>query len=252
MRRRPGISGLQRQQAVRSAAADVGELAKETQQVAMAEQMKAFQENLAAFAIKHRTDVNKSPAFRASFHKMCRDIGVDPLASNKGFWSEALGLGEFYFELGVQVAEACMSTRLETGGIVPLDTLVRRVNERRGSAAQQVSADDVKQAVARLGKLGSTFRLEMVSGRYLVRSVPGELSADAAAAIDAAAADDDGAVSEAQLSARFGSGVSGAVRARETLEKLMRDGMAWVDDQREVGKRWYYVPAASERWADVL
>jgi len=32
---------------------------------------------------------------------MCANIGVDPLASNKGFWAELLGIGDFYYELGM-------------------------------------------------------------------------------------------------------------------------------------------------------
>jgi ESCRT-II complex subunit VPS22 len=32
---------------------------------------------------------------------MCAKVGVDPLASNKGFWAELLGIGDFYYELGV-------------------------------------------------------------------------------------------------------------------------------------------------------
>ncbi len=31
--------------------------------------------------------------------------GVDPLASGKGFWAELLGVGDFYFELTVQVRD---------------------------------------------------------------------------------------------------------------------------------------------------
>ena len=34
---------------------------------------------------------------------MCSNIGVDPLASNKGVWAQLLGFGDFYYELGVQV-----------------------------------------------------------------------------------------------------------------------------------------------------
>ena len=34
---------------------------------------------------------------------MCQKIGVDPLASHKGFWAQLLGVGDFYYELGVQV-----------------------------------------------------------------------------------------------------------------------------------------------------
>lgn len=28
---------------------------------------------------------------------------MDPLASNKGFWAQVLGVGDFYYELAVQV-----------------------------------------------------------------------------------------------------------------------------------------------------
>ncbi|CBI26612.3 unnamed protein product, partial [Vitis vinifera] len=30
---------------------------------------------------------------------MCAKVGVDPLALNKGFWVELLGIGDFYYEL---------------------------------------------------------------------------------------------------------------------------------------------------------
>ena len=36
---------------------------------------------------------------------MCASIGVDPLASGKGFWSNMLDIGDFYYELGVQIVE---------------------------------------------------------------------------------------------------------------------------------------------------
>ena len=42
----------------------------------------------------------KNPAFRSQFHEMCTKVGVDPLASNKGFWAELLGIGDFYYEFG--------------------------------------------------------------------------------------------------------------------------------------------------------
>lgn len=35
-----------------------------------------------------RDDIRKDPAFRAQFHVMCANIGVDPLASNKGVWAQ--------------------------------------------------------------------------------------------------------------------------------------------------------------------
>ena len=34
---------------------------------------------------------------------MCKEIGVDPLSSNKGFWVEKLGVGDFYYQVGVSI-----------------------------------------------------------------------------------------------------------------------------------------------------
>ena len=40
------------------------------------------------------------------FLQMCAPLGVDPLqASKKSFWSQLLGMGDFYHELAVKVAE---------------------------------------------------------------------------------------------------------------------------------------------------
>ena len=47
--------------------------------------------------------------------EMCASIGVDPLASSKGFWSEMLGFGDFYYELSVQIVEVCMAASHRTG-----------------------------------------------------------------------------------------------------------------------------------------
>lgn len=54
---------------------------------------------------------------------MCANVGVDPLASNKGMWAQLLGFGDFYYELGVQVVEACLATRSMNGGLMDLDSL---------------------------------------------------------------------------------------------------------------------------------
>ena len=39
-------------------------------------------------------------------------IGVDPLASSKGFWAEILGVGDFYYELGIVIVQVrhCLFT----------------------------------------------------------------------------------------------------------------------------------------------
>ena len=77
-----------------------------------------------------REDIRKDPVFRAQFHTMCANIGVDPLASNKGVWAQVLGFGDFYYELGVQIVEACLASRSLNGGLMDMHSLMRYVAVR--------------------------------------------------------------------------------------------------------------------------
>ena len=81
----------------------------------------------AGLAAACRDDIRKDPVFRAQFHTMCANIGVDPLASNKGVWAQVLGFGDFYYELGVQIVEACLATRSLNGGLMDMQSLMRYV-----------------------------------------------------------------------------------------------------------------------------
>jgi ESCRT-II complex subunit VPS22 len=71
----------------------------------MTAQLKEFKANLEQFAVKHRKEISKNPVFRSQFLKMCSQLGVDPLSSNKGFWTEVLGVGDFYYEIAVSPGE---------------------------------------------------------------------------------------------------------------------------------------------------
>jgi len=42
---------------------------------------------------------------------------VDFFLASKGFWSKMLGVGDFYYELGVQIVEVCMATSHRNGGM---------------------------------------------------------------------------------------------------------------------------------------
>lgn len=39
-----------------------------------------------------------------------------PSSAGKGFWSEMLGVGDFYYELGVQIIEVCLALKHRNGG----------------------------------------------------------------------------------------------------------------------------------------
>lgn len=61
---------------------------------------------LTDFAKKHQNEIQNDPVFRQRFLQMCAPLGVDPLqASKKSFWGQLLGMGDFYHELAVKVAE---------------------------------------------------------------------------------------------------------------------------------------------------
>ncbi|PQQ04768.1 hypothetical protein Pyn_16383 [Prunus yedoensis var. nudiflora] len=96
----------------------------------MKEQLTTFRTQLEDFAQKHKNDIRKNPAFRSQFHNMCTKVGVDPLASNKGFWAELLGIGDFYFELGVQIVDICLARRPHNGGLINLKELCNMLRQR--------------------------------------------------------------------------------------------------------------------------
>lgn len=49
----------------------------------MSEGLETFKQSLEEFARKHKKEINENPVFRRDFHKMCLDIGVDPLACTR-------------------------------------------------------------------------------------------------------------------------------------------------------------------------
>lgn len=118
----------------------------------MSKQLETFKSNLEEFASKHKQEIRKNSQFRVQFQEMCATIGVDPLAckknpdcfshvfphflcketssdalkyllfssstAGKGFWSEMLGVGDFYYELGVQIIEVCLALKHRNGGLI--------------------------------------------------------------------------------------------------------------------------------------
>uniref|UniRef100_A0A0D3A6T8 Vacuolar protein sorting-associated protein n=1 Tax=Brassica oleracea var. oleracea TaxID=109376 RepID=A0A0D3A6T8_BRAOL len=178
MRRRPGIGGLQKAAAARDQYRLLGENVAKLRTDMMKEQLATFKSQLEEFARKHKNDIRKNPAFRAQFHEMCAKVGVDPLASNKGFWAELLGIGDFYYELGVQIIEVCMLTRSLNGGLISLQELSSHLRQRRKKDREAVTEDDCLRAISKLKVLGSGFEVITIGKKKLVRSVPTELNKD--------------------------------------------------------------------------
>lgn len=99
----------------------VSKKAEELKAVSVSSAMETVEKleiHLAKFAKKHKHAIQQDPAFRAKFLEMCGPLGVDPLSAEKGFWGSMLGIGEFYYELSVKVAEVCLASRSRNGGII--------------------------------------------------------------------------------------------------------------------------------------
>lgn len=222
---------------------------------------------------------------------MCANIGVDPLADNRssssssgggvgfslgkgsaggggeGWWSEILGLGDWYLELAVQIVDICVSTRPRNGGLSEMSELVRLLGKLRNRSSSQgdndgvvaaIAEEDVVRAIRTLKPLGAGYEVLQVpssssassSGRRtLVRSVPRELDADQGIVLGIAASSEPiaGRVMESGLVRRTGW-TRERERARAALENmLVRDGLCWVDEQDEREGRAFWVVSVM-RW----
>ncbi|KAG1326504.1 vacuolar protein sorting-associated protein 22 [Cocos nucifera] len=240
MRRRAGISGLQSAAAARDQYRLVGENVAKIRTDLMKEQLATFRSQLEEFARKHKNDIRKNPTFRTQFHEMCAKVGVDPLASNKGFWAELLGIGDFYYELGVQIVEICLATRSHNGGLINLQELCSLLCQRRKTAREAVSEDDCLRAISKLKALGSGFEVITVLKKKLVRSVPTELNKDHNEILEVAQAQGYVTVEEIVKRLSWPSG-----RAIDALETLLEEGLAMIDDGHRDGKRLYWFPCVA-------
>lgn len=208
MRRGVGIGAIQARQKLDAAAKDHGSALTADRMEHVESQIAAFEANLAEFARKYRTEINKNPEFRRAFARMTTSIGVDPLASSKGFWGKMLGVGDFYYELGVQIVDVCFSTRASNGGLISLSELTVRLSRMRGGASaraassaatassaaagsgasssaaaagskhERITSDDVLKAIEKLAVMGGGYRIVRVGAEPYVVSVPYELNAD--------------------------------------------------------------------------
>ncbi|KAK4886246.1 hypothetical protein RN001_002517 [Aquatica leii] len=226
MRRRAGVGAIQKQKLEQEKYKDKGNEIQENQFEQMTKQLDVFKVNLEEFAVKHKNEIRKNAQFRKQFQDMCASIGVDPLASGKGFWS-VLGIGDFYYELAVQIVEVCLSTTYKNGGLISLSELRSRLIKARGQARK-------------LKIFGSGFSVVPVGkGQYMVQSVPVELSMDHTAIIQQVANSNQAFTSVYLLREQLNWESN---RAQKALDHLLDEGLVWVDVQ-DVHEKLYYFPS---------
>ncbi len=225
MRRKAGVAGIQKRQSESTQYMAVGRQLEDTKLSHVSELIQTFSASLTAFAEKHRHQINSDPQFRMQFHKMCNSIGVDPLASNKSYWSDLLGFGNFYFELGVVIIQASMSLKAKNGGMSSIDEILRYIKSSTSIGKKnEITEDDVLRAVEKLGILGNGIRVVTVKGAKYLVTVPMELNNDHEDLF--ALAQDGGFISESEAIHSLGWTKP---RFDTIIQKLLREGFVWLD-----------------------
>lgn len=238
MRRRAGVGAIQKKTLEQEKYKDKGSVLQENQLEQLGKQMEQFRANLEDFAKQHRKDIKQDPQFRRQFQAMCAAIGVDPLSSSKGFWS-VLGMGDFYFELAVQIIEVCMATSNKNGGLIGLEELRTRLIRARGQRKehQEITADDLRIAAKKLRSLGGGFSVVEVSkGHFLVQSVPVELSMDHTMVLQTAESRKTAFVNSSILQSELQWHPE---RVQKALDFILQAGLAWIDVQGSETSYWF-------------
>eukprot|EP00731_Ephydatia_muelleri_P007663 Em0004g1a len=138
--------------------------------------------------------------------------------------------------LVVQIIEICLATRDRNGGLMSFDELRKRVLATSGKTRQGCQ-DDLARAIKKLHLLGSGFAVITAGSHRLVQSVPGELSMDHSTVFQKAEA-----TSYTSLEILMKDLGWTEQRARATLDHLVAEGMAWVDQQDNSGTVLYWFP----------
>ena len=197
------------------------------------ETVEKLQVKLAEFAKEHRSKIQDDPAFRSQFLKMCGPLGVDPLVSQKGFWAKTLGvgIGDFYYELSVKVAEVCFATRSRNGGIIALTEVLDTLNRKKAL----YNVGDIQIAVKKLSALGGGFRIIELGKSEMIVSVPTELDQDHMSVMSLAQGG-QGCVTIDDIMQQLKWPED---RAERAITLMLQEGMAWKDQYHGISFYWF-------------
>lgn len=208
-------------------------------------QMGEFRTNLERFAQKYKKDIKKNGEFRRHFQQMCAVAGVDPLRSSANFWVKLLGVGDFYYELAIQIAEVFLSTSHKNGGIMTVEELLSRVLASRNvsknanlRSTDSITIEDLLEAIKKLKVLGSNIREIPSKNSYIIHATPAELNSDHID-ISQSAHSTGGYVSRASLGEKLGWSDE---RIQKALDELIMEGVVWLDTQGPNNETLYWFP----------
>ncbi|KAJ1839926.1 ESCRT II complex subunit Dot2 [Coemansia sp. RSA 2703] len=237
MRRAVGIGGLRRKEAERQALSRKGNELAQREIEKLQEQISLMKDNLEVFVREHQKDIRNNPVFRVQVQRMCQLIGVDPLASRKGYLAELLGVGDFYCELGIQIIDICVATRSMNGGLMDLDELRERLIRRRLKGSEPVVEDDIRRAINQLKPLSGGYRIVTFGKRKMVQSVAREMNSDQSTVLTLAEYTSKFNIEDVRVA--FGWDED---RIHSCIDDMLRSGIIWIDSYNDAHPE-YWVPA---------
>jgi ESCRT-II complex subunit VPS22 len=230
--RKAGIKGIKQQQQKRQQFQQKSNQVFADYSEQLSTSLELLKQNLEEFALKHQAEIKNNPVFRQKFHEMCMQVGVDPLSSNKSFWTKVLGFGDFYYQIALQVVQICMITREMNGGLIEWSELKSRMETLRGRYAQPISDQDLVQALKCLGPFGDGFGILEMGTKKMVRSIPQETNMDGLAVL--AKIEDKGVTAE-QLQVMLGWSHE---RCQVVLDSFVQQAICWIDLQNDPPAYW--------------
>lgn len=255
MKRKVGVSAIHNRNQEKEKYAAVGKNLEENKISFVVDVMDKFKASLSDFATKYKDRINSDPEFRQQFHKMCLSVGVDPLASNKGFWANILGVGDFYYELGVKIIQISMHTRSSNGGMISLKELLNRLNHQgqyapaqttsagkklpstNSQPQQKVSKDDVLRAIEKISILGNGFQIINMGHQKMILSVPMEVNPDFMTLLSIAQ-QYQGMITKTIITSSPYSWTK--ERFSLNLQPLLTEGVVWLDRDEHGGESYFY------------
>lgn len=239
MRRRPiGIGALQRDKERLELYQQKGSSLAKEELTKLQSQMKEFKTHLEKFAQKHRSDIKKNGEFRRYFQQMCATTGVDPLKSSTNYWVKLLGIGDFYFELAIQINEVFIATSNQNGGIMRIEELYSKVLASRSSKSDSITHEDILEGIKKLKVLGANIKILPTKNSYIIHATPQELNSDQTDVVQLAN-QNNGCISKSLVAS---SCQWSSDRVDKVLDELLMENLVWIDLQDKSGEPLYWVP----------
>ena len=167
---------------------------------------------------------------------MCVEIGVDPLQSQAGFWSQFTGLGDFYRVLSIKIIDVCLKLKKKNSGFIQISTILDKVLKTYGQNPPALSPNDIKKAISNLDEIGNGYTVVKIGGEDYLKIVNFDLDSDSDQLIQLVNKDgyfDQTALNSLPLEPEHIQGI---------LHSLLEQGIIWVDFKTTPTR--YYILAA--------